>query len=249
MEIKIQKPSFREVVAITTINLDDEGLVFNAQRVGPMNFAGLRQADYGKGFGMPTMPELVPLVYASLENKNYDTAKNVIKTLRNNWITGKNNWITGNTGILYIPKGIYVQDNPKLKEGRISMNQKTLERKLGKHEEKGVVFSEDKNIRFIPYGFKRKSQSALDLARNPGIIALTGSEENAEKLAKVSEHYKLKPYFWALENVDSPQTRVAGLTSGSFDGRLVVDADYSENGGGRFSFGVLKDAEGIVAKK
>ncbi len=242
MEKTIKKPRFEEIVAVTTMKLPNEGLVFNAQRIGPMSFNGLRNADYGEGFRMPTMPELVPLVYASLENKNYDTAKNVVKTLRNHWITG-------NTGILYVPNGMYVQDNPKLKEGRISMNQKTLERKLGKHGEKGVVFSDDKSIRFTPYNYKRESQSALDLARNPGIITLTGSEENAEKLAKASEHYKLKPYFWALENVDSPQTRVAGLDSYYFGGGLDVDAGGS-GGDGRCSFGVLESgAEGTAPKK
>jgi len=240
MKKTITKPKFKETIAVTTIELDD-GLVFNAQRVGPMNFNGLRNADYGPGFRMPTMPELVPFIYASLENKNYNAAKNVVKTLRNHWIAG-------NTGILYVPDGMFVQDNPELKK-RISMNQKTLKGKLGKHEEKGVVFSENRNIRFVPYGFKRESQSALELSTNTGIIALVGGEENAEKIAKASEYYRLNPYFWALENVDSPQIRVADLYSGGFDDGLGVDAGSSESGGGRFSFGVLKDAEGIVAKK
>ncbi|MEK6897710.1 MAG: hypothetical protein AABW93_04250, partial [Nanoarchaeota archaeon] len=102
MEKTMAKPTFKEIVAVTTIELDD-GLVFNAQRVGPMNFLGLRQADYGQGFRMLTMPELVHLVHASLENKGYETAKNVIKTL-------KDYWLTGNTGILYVPKGMFVQD-------------------------------------------------------------------------------------------------------------------------------------------
>jgi len=237
MEKTIAKPSFKETVAFTTMDLDDVGLKFNAQRIGPMNFYGLRKANYGKGFRMPIMPELVQLVYASLENKNYDTAKNVIKTLRDHWITG-------DTGILYVHEGMFVQDNPNLENRRISMNQKTLERKLGKHEEKGVAFSDDKTIRFVPYGFKRESQSALELSKNPGVIVLVGGEENAEKLARASEHYKLKPYFWALENVDSPITRVAVLVSDYFfGGGLVVDA-YDDGGfGDRCSFGVLKDAE------
>ena len=225
-----EKPIFEK---LNIINLPDAGLRFNAQKVGPMNFAGLRNVDYGKGFRMPTMPELVPLIYSSLENKNYNTAKNVIKTLGDHWITG-------NTGILYVPKGMFVQDNPELKNGKVSMNQKTLERKLGKHEEKGVVFSEDKNIRFVPYGFKRESQTSLDLARNPGIIALTGSEENAEKLAKASEHYKVNPYFWAFNKVKSPQTRIAVLLSGYFGYGLGVDALGSVDVDDWFSFGVQK---------
>lgn len=240
MEKTIVKPSFEE-----TMNLLDVGLRFNAQRVGPTNFRGLREADYGKGFRMPTMPELVPLVYASLENQDHDTAKNVVKTL-------KRNWITSNTGIFYAPEGMFVQDNPELKDGKILMNQKALESKLGSHRERGVMFSDDRSVRFTPYKFtpykfKIGSQSALDLARNSGIIALVGGGENAEKLAKASEHYRAEPYFWTFDRVKSPQTRIVGLISGDF---FDIDVDFvfglgiyandSEYLAGRFSFGVQK---------
>lgn len=242
MEKTITKPKFGEVVAVTTMNLDDVGLKFNAQRVGPSNFAGLRSSDYSPGFRMPTMPELVPLVYASLENQDYKTAKIVVKTL-------KESWLTGNTGILYVPNGMFVQDNPELKEGRVFMDGKALEQRLGSHEEKGVVFSADKNVRFVPYGFKREKQTSLELSTNSGVIALVGGEENAEKLARASEHYKSNPWFYALQDVKKPETRVAGLDSGSLGGRLGVDANGS-GGDTRCSFGVLKkDTNGVAPEK
>ena len=231
MEKTITKPSFREVVAVTTMNLDDSGLSFNAQRVGPMNFAGLRQADYGQGFRMPTMPELVHLVYASLENRDYSTAKNVVQTLRQNWLTG-------NTGILYTKKGMYVQDNPEMKDGRIIMNEKTLAERLGSQEVKGVTFSDDLSVRFTPYGFKRESQTISELAENSGVIAFAGGEEEAEALAKSSKHYKQNPHLWALDKQDSPQTRVAGLLSSNFVDRLDVGADDNGLYVSRYSFGV-----------
>ena len=241
----IVKPSFREVVAVTTMNLDDLNLQFNAQRVGPMNFAGLRSADYGSGFKMPTMPQLVPLVYASLENQNYGTAQNVVQTI-------KSNWLTGNTGILYTQKGMFAQDNPQIENGLIVMDEKTLEAKLGKTENKGVIFSDDRNVRFTPYGFKRESQSASELAKNPGVIAFSGSVENAEMLALSSEHYKPSPYFWALTNVSGSQIRVAFLVSYNFDAGLDVCAVDSEHYEVRCSFGVSPvsvDAEGVAPKK
>ena len=232
MTIAILKPRFEEVVAVTTINLPDFGLEFNAQRVGPTNFYGLRTADYGPGFRMPTMPELVPLVYASPKNRDKETAKNVIRSL-------KENWLTGNTAIHYFPEGMFVEDNPEMKNGRIvTPTQKDLEKRLGSHEEIGIAFSHDKSVRFVPDGFKRESQTALELARNPGIIALTGSEENAEMLAKASEHYKLDPWFYTLSKVDLPQTRVAGLGSSNFGNRLVVGAGNSEDYDYGGSFGV-----------
>ena len=55
MENTLAKPTFEEVVAVTTMKLPDAGLTFNAQRVGPTNFNGLRNADYGQGFKMPVM--------------------------------------------------------------------------------------------------------------------------------------------------------------------------------------------------
>jgi len=235
----IQKPRFEEVVEVTTINLPDFSLKFNAQRVGPTNFNGLRTANYGPYFRMPTMPELVPLVYASLENQDKETAKNVIKTL-------KSNWLTGNTAIHYFPGGMFVEDNPEMKNKRIvTPTQKALEERLDSHEEMGVVFSRDKSIRFVPYVFKTKLQTALELARNPGIIALTGSEENAEMLAKafLELYNKSKTWFSALSEVDWPQTRVASLGLDDIDWLLVGAVDTEGALGG--SFGVFDvSAEG-----
>lgn len=234
------KPKFEE---LTLITLPGTEFVFGAQRFGPTTFKGLRENDYGEGFRMPTIPELVNLVYASLENKKeYKTAKNVVKTQ-------KHHWITGNTAVHYFPKGMFVQDNPELKGGRIFMNQKTLQSKLGSREEKRVVFSDDGSIRFAPYGFKRGFQTPLELSINTGIIALFGGEKNAEEFAKASEHYKAKPSFLAVENVDSPITRVANLGSYTiFGNRLDVDANSDEGSSNKYSFGIFEGAEGILQK-
>ena len=226
-----EKPKFEQ---LTTMTLPDVGLRFNARRIGPKNFKGLRENDYGEGFRMPTIPELVPLIYASLGNKNYNTTKNVVKTL-------KKDWITGDTGILYVPEGMFVQDNPELKDGQISMNQTALEKRLGSHKERGVIFSDNRSVRFTSYDFKRKSQTPLELSINTGIIALVGGEENAEKLAKASEHYRLKPYFYTLKNVGSSITRIADLDSSYlFTGKLTVDADHIEDFANQCSLGVQK---------
>lgn len=221
----MEKPSFREQGNL--IILDDSKLIFNYQEIGPMNFNGLRNAYYGLGgFRMSTMPELVQLVYVSFENEEYEKAQNVIKTLKNEWYK----WVAGNTGILYTQEGIYVQDNPKIKKGKVLMKQKKLEKKLGKHEERRVVFSDDKTIRFTPYNYKTGDQSSLELSKNTGIIALVGGEEKAEKIAKVSEHYKIESLFSALcgsYKANFPQARVAILHSDLHD-RLDVNALISD---------------------
>ncbi len=237
MEKIITKPSFRETVAVKTktMDLDDVGFSFNAQRVGPTNFYGLRKADYGEGFRIPIMPEIVPLVYASLENQKYETAKNVINTLGSG--------LVGNTAVHYFPEGMFVEDIPKMKNKRIiTPTQKELENRLGSHKEKEVVFSDDRSVRFTPHNFRTGSQQPFRLCTNTGIIALVGGEENAEKLAiGASENHKFTPHFYALDHgIDSPQTRVVALFLYDSDDRLVIDADIFENYGHRFSFGVQK---------
>ncbi len=229
--MKNEKPSFREVEGVTTMELPYAGLKFNSERVGPLGFNELRDTNYGKdgygkGFWMPAIPEIVPLIPVSLENKNrYYTAKNVVKTLE--WYK-----ITGNTAIHYCSKGMFVEDVPSIGSG-VLIDQgfiKILEERLGKHEEKRVVFSDDGYVRFTPNDFKRGPQSAFNLVRNSGVIALAGSEENAERLAEASEYYKARPYFHILEKIDSPTTRFATLDLGKlFDHKLIINANVSED--------------------
>jgi hypothetical protein len=210
---ELKKPTFREEGNL--IFLDNAGLIFNAQKFGPTTFAGLRNANYAQGFKMPTMPNLVQLVHASLENQNYRTAEEVINTIRNFWLTG-------NTVAHYFEEGLFIEDNPKMHSGRIVRPDfKTLESRLGKHEERGVVFSDDKEIRFTPYNYTDKIPSntlkkflnTLELVSNSGVIALVGGEENAEKMGKISEHHEVTSYLKTLFDVDFPETRVGGLHS------------------------------------
>ena len=65
-----EKPKFEE---LTMMYLPSKELVFNAQKAGPMDFNGLINVNHQEGFRMSTIPEIVPLVYASLENKDRDT--------------------------------------------------------------------------------------------------------------------------------------------------------------------------------
>jgi len=241
-------PSFEET-EVPTVDLKDIGFKFNTQVIGPMNFIGLRNANYGYKFRMSTIPELIPLVHVSLENKQYNFAKHVIDTIQ---AFATHPWLMGNTGIHYTSRGMYVQDNPKIKHEKISMDEKILKNKLGSYEEKGVVFSDDRTIRFTPYGFKIKSQTPSDLSRNSGISALVCGQENAEKLARISSNEviqdKANPYFRAIEKpVPIPQTRVAVLGSYTladsidiFHCGLYVHALYSEESDVGYSFGIKK---------
>ena len=241
----IQKPSFRETVRYDTIDLDDVGLSFRTKSVDGfseglsslgrnyMNFFRLRQADYGEGFRISTVSELIPLVYASLENTDHTRAQGVLRTL-------EKSLLTGNTAIHYFPEGIFVEDNPAIKNKRlVTPVYQKLESRLGSHEERGVVFSDDRSVRFTPHGFETKEILSSNLAKNSGIIAFSGGEENSERLAILSEYWPEGSFFWTFENFDSPQTRVACLAERSgFQYRLGVIADLYEGQTPQDTFGV-----------
>ncbi|MCH7568318.1 MAG: hypothetical protein IIA87_02755 [Nanoarchaeota archaeon] len=237
------KPSFRETRRVITMDLKDRGLSFNSVGVGPGSFIGLREANYGEGFVMPTIGQMSRLVYAALENsKDYETAREVVSTLRNHWLIG-------NTGILWTPSGMYAQDRPEIKNDRVYMDESSLKEKLGLCQEGDVVYSDDETVRFTPYGFKVETQSALDLSRNAGIITLFGGEEEADAIAQVSQHYKMNPRFLTFESVDSPKVGVPALYSSGFGGGFVVGGDWIGSGSYGLSFGVNESGEEADARE
>ncbi len=218
------------------ISLPNEGLTFSTQWVVPTNFFGLRQFDYHPGFRMSTMPELIPLVLSFLESPD----PIVIERMLDRY------YITGNTGVLYTPEGMFVQDNPHLLPSeRIHMDAEKLKSKLSSHERNSVVFSDDGSVRFTPRNFKRGSQTPLELSTNSGIIALVGDEGNAEKLARVSEHYNSDPCFFASDSAEPSEIRVPSLLARPFGNgpnsglkeRLTFGDNYAHFRG-KYSFGV-----------
>ncbi len=213
------KPRFKEKVAVTTMTVDSadgKPLIFNASRVGPMNWFDLRQADYGKDFVMPTMPQLAPLIYSALENKEgYDSAKKVVQAMHSYWLTG-------NTARLWGEEGLLVQDNPEVAEKRIIMDEKALRSSL-KKESDGVYRSANGLVRFAPYGFKVGKQSDSDISKNTGLIATIGTEANAGLIARASQHYKLSPWFSRYgEPLKQSVIDVIGVYADDFDNRLDI---------------------------
>ena len=94
------------------------------------------------------------------------------------------------------------------------MDEKILESKLGSLEKRGVIFSDDRRVRFTRHGFRRNIMDSSEISKNFGIIALVSGEENAEKLTEIySKHFRLEPFFWALGrmNPSETQVRIAGL--------------------------------------
>lgn len=194
-------------------------------------YANVQKAIESDDLTAPTMAQTASLVYIANQNPNEPEFKDVTSKLNSNWLWGFN-------GILYVPnQGAYIQDSPKIVNGKVAMDKSELVKKFE---------SGDKSVRFVPFGFKTESQKVSELAKNAFIVALAG-EEGAEKLAKVSESYRNSPYLWSFKNVDTEIARVSSL-GGYYGVRLVVNGnDYFDNNDG-FAFGVCETSTSQGAK-
>jgi len=206
-----------------------KGIVsFVSPAFGPGNYVNVGNSITEAGLEQPTMEQTVSLIYNAWQNPKEKYSSDVINKLKKNWLWAFN-------GLLYFPnEGIYIQDRPKIENGKILMDKKDLTKKLE---------SNDSSVRFVPFdSFKKGFQSPLELAKNTFIQALAG-KEGVDKLASVANRYKIKPYVWTINknDVNEMKIRVAGLNSVRFFdfGRLIVGC-YCWDGGDGFAFGIHK---------
>ena len=205
--------------------------------MGPGTYADVNSRILEAGLEEPTMAQTANLVHAAWQNPNEKYSSDVIRKLRSNWLWASN-------GLLYVPnEGVFIQDRPQIKNGKVFMDKNELTRKLS---------DEDPSVRFVEFGtYKRESQSSLELSRNTFVRALAG-EEGAEKLAEVADKYNYKPYVWALNGKDVSQltAKVAGLYSRAFVGcGLGVGGGIWVADGGGYAFGVLNESRSDASKK
>jgi len=233
-DLRVEQREKKVVVQydVLTINHQGNDLDFGTPIVGLGTYVGVADSLEEQELVRPNMAQTASLVYAGFQgDDNY--SKQIKKTMKNNWFWGftGNKWISN--------EGVYIQDNPEIVQGSISMDKNDLVKKL----ELG-----DESVRFVPFGFKIGKQTALELAKNPYVIGLAG-EEGADKLAQVADKHRNKPYLYAFDNVDNELTRVSALDSGWYDDRLYVGGygcgGYSDG----YAFGVLNKSSEAGAKK
>ena len=182
-----------------------------------------------EGLKRPISSETSSLIYDALQNPKGEYESQILDILKDNWF-----WeFTGN---LYLPRsneevsnGVIIEDNPKIVNGRLNMDKKTLIKRLQ---------ADDKSVRFVPFGYKIEAQTLEELGKNPYIVARYG-EEGAEKIAKIASQFKNKPYIWSFNFVDEETARMSALLRlWGFGYRLnVYGDDWDANDGGH-SFGV-----------
>ncbi len=178
-----------------------------------------------EGLQTPTMSQTASLVHEAFNSDDNKYSQGIKKIM-------KDACLWGFTGNLYIPnKGVYIQDNPEIRDGRVVMDESELVAKLE---------ADDETVRFVPFGYETKNMSASELAKNPYLVALAG-EEGADKLAEVAGKHKKIPYLWSFKSVDRPTTRVSRLSSDEgFLYRLVVSGVHFGGDINGYAFGVSK---------
>jgi len=182
--------SFRESIykiSFPTIELNK--LIFNAEPIGPIHPFELGKVKCNKGFRLVTMPELVQLTCACLKNSRKENAGRLVEILQN-YLPGAS--IISNTGIFHADEGMYVQDNPEIRDGRIYINSKKLRTllKIKNTEEKVIISNQD--IRFTSEDFNCENfsdRSFVEFMKNPGASTVVGGQENLNWIVEASKFY------------------------------------------------------------
>lgn len=163
--------------------------IVNSTLLGPTIWNGLRE-NTRNGFHCATFPETIEILYGLYENKENERVYKLLELL-------KDKIFCGNTAVLHTAKGMYVQDEPIIDSNKdvlfADLEERDLEKRL-ETEENGVLYSKDKKIRKVPYNFKTGYLFPKDFSKNSGLIAIVGSEENAEKTIKLLEFSKSKEW-------------------------------------------------------
>jgi hypothetical protein len=214
-------------------------ITFLSPAIGPDNYAKVQEAITHKGLIPPTMAQTSSLIYAANKNHNEDEFSEIFDKLDDSYsgqVEGCLKFVIwGYTGILYVPnEGAYIQDNPLIKKGRVSMNRSKLVKKLE---------ANDKSVRFVPFGYKLNGQKGSELGKNPFVIGLAG-EEGAEKLAEVSGKYGARPTIWSFNNIDEERAVVSSLCGRYYDHGLNIGGIggyYYGDGKAGHAFGMKKD--------
>ena len=224
------RPPFNVRPAVTIIEVD--GIVYNASPVGSNTWHQVREGDYGEGFKQGVFGQNFNLLHNGYVNKDSEDeqirkhANGVVSTARNNGVIGRTALYGGDQD----RELIFIQDEPKVKDGRIVMSQKALEARLGSRRRKigNVIFSDDGLVRAIPRADVREGEYGAEQMRKLSYpIFMTGDADAPEKMVDIMKIAGKSGYLC----VPYPNSiRVPGLSEGgggvflvgSFTGEFVV---------------------------
>ena len=166
-----------------------ENPIFNPEILGPFDYLDFREIENQKKqeeLRQATLGEIISIVYFSLDRKN-KKQKKIIDIFENKKIVGRTLSLINN-------QGIFIDDNPYLSYARGDLRRyfSFLKQKLESKNQDGVIYSEDKNIRF--------ASSLLENSeiKDSRLTAILGNQENKEKLKTIAEKYEIN---LNLENI------------------------------------------------
>ncbi len=222
------------------IHLRKAELIFNPNPIGMASFINLTEQDYGKDYRMPLLPELTDLLYETAQNLEDINSREIHSLIK------KPYWqLTGNTLVYFFKQGMFVVDEPSMKNGvPEKYSFKILEEKLGSCEENQVIYSKDKKIRFVPNSFKTGKLTNKEFEKNHGINGIFGGMENSRKLIEIYPAQKdTNPYFTAVNKDhcgETPIIRVPSMTFFNYSEDLEISAVDPIHDADRFTYKVKK---------
>ena len=210
------------------VNHNNKDLAFLHPGYGANTYSDVKEQIEKDNLKPATMAKTASLVHAAF-NSNDEYSEEIREIMQRDSL-----WAY--TGLLYTPKGVYIKDNPEIRNGMPFMEESNL-----------VIRLKMMQVRFVPFGYEIGEMSSLKLSKNFLVIALVG-KEGAEKLAEVADKFRSKTFLYALtkdviDRVDQQMiTRVSSLNCyQDITNRLCIDANNDGGPGGRYAhaFGII----------
>lgn len=186
----------------------------------------------------PTSPKMASLIHNAFKN-----IKGKIKEI--NFL--EDFWLLESTGNLYLPKskeeissGVILQDDPLIVNEKLVMSKSDLIKLLENAEEfridgHPIFISENRFVRFVPFGYRTGEQTWQKLEKNPYIAGRYLGRKNNElehstQIAEIASKYEQNPLLNSFNSVDKKEIRMSALGGGGWSfGRFVIDGDWDYN--------------------
>jgi len=149
----------------------------------------------GKDLSIPTAEQTVSLLHTTYCNPSvsrepeFQEIKNLMKS---NWL-----WVFNQN--LWTSEGVYVVQDSNAKGINKSLNVNELEEILkNAKENNGLRISKDKKVRFAPKETYKLGNHTSDSLAKDGFIIASYDEKGAEKIAEISQKFRVNPYVYGL---------------------------------------------------
>ncbi len=206
---------------------EKEIVSFVFQKFSAGSYSKVREMIKAEGLCEPTMAEIVSLVHAAYKYRN-KYCDEIIHSMKK--IVGGT--LLAFTGSLCVSNGYYIQDNPKITDGELFMDESELEEKLK---------IGDPSVRFVSGCFKTYNFDPCELKYNKYIVGWMG-EKSAGKLAEVADKAWGGAHLWVS----------SGLSSLDFGftliGRFLGIHSNTPAFAGGFSYGISRRDGGEISR-